>query len=999
MVSDEEQKPLCSEKPQNSEQCSNDSPGSDFVDSAKNDNEQTKDSNNDNQVVEPEVMETSKDVKTECEPIASENGSRDVKVNADESADKEIEEAPLLKSASGKSSVKEKVTKSVVKLTKVAKSKVTPKAGKLALKAKAKKDTTTAEGGKCKKELPAVSADSKGKKKADGKKASEKEVTPEASITTGVTRKKSPRKSSEPRKYVRKSVKEEKLETPAPDRSPGRKAMEKPAAAEEKVVGRKRKSESPKPSKAAPKEKYSKSTKEQVDVTNNGSKDGEQKKVEKAANTKKKEAVPEKKKEAANDKKKEAANDKKKEAANEKKKETANDRKKEVANEKKKEAANEKKKEAANEKKKEAANDKKKETATGQKKSDKPGKKNALKSEKLRLNTNKKLDDVNKTKDKSDTTADLKAAKKSKKLSKSPEKKDVKKLADLKATKKKSIVKKIAKSPVRKKVAEPKTEKSSKKGTILKNKTSTDKTYDVKNADNGNVISDCDVLIGENDTVRNDLEKKGDCGHLDDSAINVAVKVEVIKKEDDTSLDDSNETIEDVSEQSDAESLKTVMKPKHTIAKKDKKSAKLKSNKHAAADTSIEKVRTKSKSSESKKQLKDTVSKHSDSSASKSMDIYEYDDEPETVIPPKRTKFKVDGTGVANCSLIGDSGIKYSVSTESSDSDSTINSTIKTPHRKHFDEYLPPGLPDRDVSTDGLPDVDVTTIGTSRVEDILLSKPMINRGEGNFPCVKCEFLSKRKVVTRKHQFSHQVYQCLYCDYDCGSLDGFYSHGADVHPKKPGLRTCTKCCLLVRMGDDYRAHVEGCSGKSSVTCNHCGKDFRYEFRLKTHIQKTHSDLEGVLPQYPCDRCDYQADTHGQLLKHQNTHLDFPCKHCDEVFPTKALLRKHQVIHAHLRPFVCKYEFCQRGFKSQHDVNVHESLHTDERPHICGVNECSDAFKTSKACEQHRNEVHQLTEKQLQCQHEGCDQKFYKMPQLRRHENKHNREYTIVAIGVI
>lgn len=301
-----------------------------------------------------------------------------------------------------------------------------------------------------------------------------------------------------------------------------------------------------------------------------------------------------------------------------------------------------------------------------------------------------------------------------------------------------------------------------------------------------------------------------------------------------------------------------------------------------------------------------------------------------------------------------------------------------------------------DFDTGDLPSIDVILAGTSRIEDCDI-KPM--RKEGNFKCSKCDFSSKRKVMTRKHQFTHGVFQCLYCDIMTDSKDGFEKHGSEHHPRKPGLKTCTKCSLLVRLGDSYQDHVDKCSGKTSVTCQHCGKDFRYEFRLKTHIQKQHSDVDGVLPQYPCDRCDFQAETRGSLLKHMNVHMDYPCKHCDECFLSKPLLRKHLVIHADLRPYVCAYEGCERAFKSQHRLKEHEVLHSDARPFVCGIDECTFAFKTAKACDVHRNEVHNLIEKRLCCSFEGCDQKFYKQAMLKRHENKHNRKYILIRLRVM
>ena len=831
----------------------------------------------------------------------------------------------------------EKVTKPSAKQSKSPKAKVV-QLEKTAARIKAKRDAVNAKANSPKSKKKVVIKD----KSEEENKSVEKSSQPEKS-----RKQKSPRKI-ESKSSAKKTVKDDKCENAKKQDNNLNETEYMP------MNTRKRKSESPKSNRAATREKQKKITKVQKSANDNIEKKltktdkltASKKTLDKNIDERTEEKKEEKKEDAMVEKT--CVSPKKVEQLNggeKNEKPTFDMKEKSVRGKKKGKAVNEKKEWKSTEDIKTSVNNKEEESS--------PTKKKALtKIEKLQARNNVAIDESTcndgKSGSKSFQLTDTTSIKKSKKADQMTEKQDAKKTVQKRAKANQT------KSPKRRNA--------------------------VKNEDGGE-LSD-----NENDNLLADATMKKSVEDLD-STLNDGHKTG-----DNVKLNENSDTIEDITEPSEVEGTKksTKIKQRSKVNVVSEENAtnmasnatlnddNTKENGYSLVDET-EKLGTSSKSDNN---YKETVT------SSKCVDVYEYDDEPENVIPPKRTKFKVDGTGMGN-SIPQDCCAKRSMSAESSESDSTISFNI----RSSVEEYLPPGLPDRHVTTDGLPNVDIVIIGTCRVEDIILSKPMINRGEGNFPCVKCEFLSKRKVVTRKHQFSHEIFQCLYCDYDCGSLDGFYKHGAEVHPTKPGLRTCTKCSLLVRMGDDYRSHVHECGGKSSITCNHCGKDFRYEFRLKTHIQKTHSDMKGVLPQYPCEKCTYQADTHGQLLKHQNTHLDFPCKHCEEVFSSKQLLRKHLVVHAHLLPFVCKYEVCQRGFKSQRCLLEHEALHTDERPHVCGINNCNEAFRTAKSCEGHRNEVHYLTERQLQCQFEGCDQKFYRMPQLKRHENKHNREYKL------
>ncbi len=62
-----------------------------------------------------------------------------------------------------------------------------------------------------------------------------------------------------------------------------------------------------------------------------------------------------------------------------------------------------------------------------------------------------------------------------------------------------------------------------------------------------------------------------------------------------------------------------------------------------------------------------------------------------------------------------------------------------------------------------------------------------------------------------------------------------------------------------------------------------------FLTPTHYRSKH---EGV--QYPCNHCDYEATTQGDLKRHilaKHEGIKYPCNHCDYEATTQGDLKRH------------------------------------------------------------------------------------------------------------
>ncbi|XP_015257321.1 PREDICTED: gastrula zinc finger protein XlCGF57.1-like [Cyprinodon variegatus] len=150
------------------------------------------------------------------------------------------------------------------------------------------------------------------------------------------------------------------------------------------------------------------------------------------------------------------------------------------------------------------------------------------------------------------------------------------------------------------------------------------------------------------------------------------------------------------------------------------------------------------------------------------------------------------------------------------------------------------------------------------------------------------------------------------------------------------------------GPKAKGHV----GKRNFSCDECGKKFRDQFSLKSHI-RVHT---GEQP-FVCDVC-------GKRFKHQHD------------------VKKHMKVHSEEQPFVC--EVCGKRFKHQHNLKTHMRIHTGEKPYICNI--CGKAAR-------HQNNLrtHMIVhggEQPFSC--DICGKKFNRQTNLKAHKAVHTGE---------
>ena len=209
-------------------------------------------------------------------------------------------------------------------------------------------------------------------------------------------------------------------------------------------------------------------------------------------------------------------------------------------------------------------------------------------------------------------------------------------------------------------------------------------------------------------------------------------------------------------------------------------------------------------------------------------------------------------------------------------------------------------------------------------------------------------------------------------FQCGSCSFYFNWHADLvdhvashpGPRQAGPHWCQVCMKVIPSHEQLVQHLASYNHTelvsvlnrsvpvvvkqiSLVSCELCGKSFRYNLSLKKHMVLGHGQTEYELPDQPrhrCGYCDYSSLKPGsvkthQFLVHPRAGLQYSCHVCRQQFSSREAAHQHRNTQTHRRNSRLAQlqdtlaaglgcPLCPAQFSKEKDLEQHQAAHCSE-----------------------------------------------------------------------
>lgn len=188
--------------------------------------------------------------------------------------------------------------------------------------------------------------------------------------------------------------------------------------------------------------------------------------------------------------------------------------------------------------------------------------------------------------------------------------------------------------------------------------------------------------------------------------------------------------------------------------------------------------------------------------------------------------------------------------------------------------------------------------------------------------------------------------CEICGKRYFCRESLYAHKTQVHSEKEF--SCAHCGEKFSLKSRYNKHVQSHSADKAVfICQEadCGKAYKYQAGLQTHMRKMHGIGNPKIPEVPtgnkpeCPHCRKIFQHRSTLRKHlllqsckkEAEKGENKCGICNKRFPTKLKLSRHTIwVHEKKRKrgksdYRCEETNCGKIFKDRNNLRLHRVLH--------------------------------------------------------------------------